>query len=66
MIAPGAFRARTAIPGTTGPASGHDRLDAAEIGVQDGLVWLSEGKYNYALHTMDLMRDNKIDPLPGD
>jgi hypothetical protein len=35
------------------------------VSVQDGLIWLSEGKYNYALRTMDLMRDNKIDPLPG-
>jgi hypothetical protein len=39
--------------------------DNMYISVQDGLVWLSEGKYNYARHTMDLMRDNKIDPLPG-
>jgi len=35
------------------------------VSVQDGLIWLSEGKYNYALRTMDFMRDNKIDPLPG-
>lgn len=39
--------------------------DNMYVSVQDGLVWLSEGKYNYALRTMDLMRDNKIDPLPG-
>jgi len=39
--------------------------DNMYVGIQDGLVWLSEGKYNYALRTMDLMRDNKIDPLPG-
>ncbi|MBM3137419.1 MAG: hypothetical protein FJZ98_04440 [Chloroflexi bacterium] len=35
------------------------------VSVQDGLIWLSEGKYNYAQRAMDLMRDNKIDPLPG-
>jgi hypothetical protein len=40
--------------------------DNMYVSVQDGLVWLSEGKYNYALRTMDLMRDNKIDPLTGD
>lgn len=36
------------------------------ISVQDGLVWLSEGKFNFALKTMELLRDNRIHPLPMD
>lgn len=34
------------------------------IGVNEGLVWLSEGKFNYALETIRLLRDGKINPLP--
>lgn len=35
------------------------------VSVQDGLVWLSEGKYSYAQRAIELLRDNKIDPLPA-
>ena len=33
------------------------------ISVQDGLVWLSEGKFNFALKTMELLRNDQIYPL---
>lgn len=40
--------------------------DNMYISVQDGLVWLSEGKFNFAKQTIDLLRNNKINPLPID
>lgn len=40
--------------------------DNMYILVNDGLVWLSEGKFNYAMKTMDLLRGDQINPLPVD
>jgi len=38
--------------------------DNQYVTVGDGLVWLSQGKLNYAQKTMDLLQDNYINPLP--
>jgi hypothetical protein len=38
--------------------------DNQYVSVGDGLVWLSQGKLNFAQKTMDLLQDNFINPLP--
>ena len=38
--------------------------DNQYVTVGDGLVWLSQGKLDYAQKTMDLLQDNFINPLP--
>jgi hypothetical protein len=38
--------------------------DNQYVTVGDGLVWLSQGKMDYAQKTMDLLQDNFINPLP--
>ena len=39
-------------------------FDNQYVTVNDGLVWLSQGKMDYAQKTMDLLQDNFINPLP--
>ena len=39
-------------------------FDNQYVSVGDGLVWLSQGKLNFAQKTMDLLRANFINPLP--
>jgi len=39
-------------------------FDNQYVSVYDGLVWLSQGKMNFAQITMDLLQDNQINPLP--
>jgi len=38
--------------------------DNQYVSVGDGLVWLSQGKLEFAQKTMDLLQDNFINPLP--
>ena len=38
--------------------------DNQYVTVGDGLVWLSQGKMDFAQKTMDLLQDNFINPLP--
>lgn len=38
--------------------------DNQYVNVDEGLVWLSQGKLDYAQKTMDLLQDNYINPLP--
>lgn len=38
--------------------------DNQYVSVADGLVWLSQGKLDFAQNTMDLLQDNFINPLP--
>jgi hypothetical protein len=39
-------------------------FDNQYVTVGDGLVWLSQGKMDFAQKTMDLLQDNFINPLP--
>jgi len=39
-------------------------FDNQYVTVGDGLVWLSQGKMDFAQKTMDLLQDNYINPLP--
>ena len=39
-------------------------FDNQYVTVGDGLVWLSQGKLDFAQKTMDLLQDNFINPLP--
>ena len=39
-------------------------FDNQYVSVGDGLVWLSQGKMDFAQKTMDLLQDNFINPLP--
>ena len=39
-------------------------FDNQFVTVSDGLVWLSQGKMDFAQKTMDLLQDNFINPLP--
>jgi len=39
-------------------------FDNQYVSVNDGLVWLSQGKMAYVQKTMDLLQDNFINPLP--
>jgi len=41
-------------------------FDSQYVSVYDGLVWLSQGKMDFAQKTMDLLQDNFINPLPVD